>query len=167
MGDDIDLDSARLHQAATSLLASGNSSIHDSLDVSLQPLSKVLEHGGSTGQDDVLVQASSDIDWRSLDDSVNDLGEGSQKVGRVDFGVEEDFRGEETLVSDVEVVFLVCQHVSGCSDHSTHPSSDAVLAGETGKVLVRIGVVLFELFDDILADVGVVLFDLLGSVVVR
>jgi len=37
-----------------------------------------------------------------------------------------------------------------------------VLAGEAGKVLVRVGVVFLELLDDILADIGVVLLDLLG-----
>jgi hypothetical protein len=40
-----------------------------------------------------------------------------------------------------------------------------VFSGESGKVLVWVGVVLLELLDDILADVGVVLLDLLRTTV--
>jgi hypothetical protein len=40
-----------------------------------------------------------------------------------------------------------------------------VFPGESGKVLVWVGVVLFELLDDILTDVGVVLLDLLRTTV--
>jgi hypothetical protein len=40
-----------------------------------------------------------------------------------------------------------------------------VFSGESGKVLVWVGVVLFELLDDILTDVGVVLLDLLRTTV--
>lgn len=37
---------------------------------------------------------------------VDDLGERSEEIGRVDFGVEEDFGSEETFVSYIEGVFL-------------------------------------------------------------
>jgi hypothetical protein len=40
-----------------------------------------------------------------------------------------------------------------------------VFSGESGKVLVWVGVVLLELLDDILADVGVVLLDLLRTTI--
>lgn len=50
-----------------------------------------------------------------------------------------------------------------CLYFATHSASDAVLAREPLKVLVWVGVVLLELFNDILAHVGVVLLDLLGS----
>lgn len=40
-----------------------------------------------------------------------------------------------------------------------------MFSGESGKVLVWVGVVLFELLDDILTDVGVVLLDLLRTTV--
>jgi hypothetical protein len=38
-----------------------------------------------------------------------------------------------------------------------------VLSRESRKVLVRVGIILLELLDDILANVGVVLLDLLGT----
>lgn len=38
-----------------------------------------------------------------MDDAVDDGWERGQEVGRVDFRVEEDFRGEETLVTDIDV----------------------------------------------------------------
>jgi hypothetical protein len=40
-----------------------------------------------------------------------------------------------------------------------------VFSGKSSKVLVWVGVVLFELLDDILTDVGVVLLDLLRTTV--
>jgi hypothetical protein len=40
-----------------------------------------------------------------------------------------------------------------------------VFSGESGKVLVWVGVVLFELLDDVLTDIGVVLLDLLRTIV--
>jgi hypothetical protein len=37
---------------------------------------------------------------------VDDFGEGGEEVGGVNFRVEEDLGGEETLVTDVDRVFL-------------------------------------------------------------
>ena len=54
-----------------------------------------------------LVQASTDIDRRGLNSTVDDLREGRQEIGRVDFRIEEDFRGEEALIPDVHRVLLV------------------------------------------------------------
>ena len=42
------------HVATAGSLAVGNTSIDDVLDITLQPPSKVLEHGGSSGKYDVL-----------------------------------------------------------------------------------------------------------------
>lgn len=42
---------------------------------------------------------------------VDHFGERGEEVGRVDFRVEEDFGGEETLVTDVNRVFL-CERAS-------------------------------------------------------
>ena len=53
-----------------------------------------------------LVQASTDIDRRGLNSTVDDLREGRQEIGRVDFRIEEDFRGEEALVTNVHGVLL-------------------------------------------------------------
>ena len=54
-----------------------------------------------------LVQASTNVDGRRLNGAIDNLRERRQKVGRVDFRVEEDFRGEEPLVPDVHRVLLV------------------------------------------------------------
>ena len=56
-----------------------------------------------------LVQASTDIDRRGLNSTVDDLREGRQEIGRVDFRIEEDFRGEEALVTNVHGVLLRIQ----------------------------------------------------------
>lgn len=151
---------------AAGLLRVGYPSINDVLDVSLQPSSKVLEHGGTTGEDNVLrgalpsarehatstttylVQTPPDIDRTRLNDIVHDLGQGRQEVRTVDLGVEEDFRSQEPFVADINVVF---------------PSRNTVFAGVSRKVLVRIGVVFADFLDDVLADVGVVFLDFLGT----
>jgi hypothetical protein len=86
---------------STLLLASCNSSIHDSFNIPLQPLAEILKHGRTTREDNVLVQSSPDIDRRGLDNSIDNFGEGGQEIGRIDFGIEKDFRGEETFVSDI------------------------------------------------------------------
>lgn len=72
-------------------------------DIALQAAPKVLVQGRSSRQDNVLVEASPDVDGGRLDDTVDNSREGGQEVGGVDFGVEEDFRGEESLVSDIDV----------------------------------------------------------------
>ena len=151
-----------LHQVAAARLAAGNTTVHDGLDIPLQPLAKVFEHGGTARQDNVLVQTSTDVDGRGLDDRVDDFGQGSEEIGRVDLGVEEDFRGEETLVANVQLVFLSSAQVD-IWNKKAHSAGDAVFTLESCKVAIRIPVVFFELFDDILANIGVVLFDLLST----
>jgi len=47
--------------------------IHKLLEITLKPVAKVLEHGGASGEDDVLVQSTSDVNGGLLDDVVNDL----------------------------------------------------------------------------------------------
>lgn len=79
--------------------------------------------------------------------------------------------GEEADTSEEHVASKARRRLSPRSPapaHSplttaTHPSSDRVLSREPRKVLVRVGVVLSELLDNVLADVGVVLLDLLGD----
>ena len=53
-----------------------------------------------------LVQSSAHVDWRRLDDIVDDLRERCQEVRRVDFGVEEDLGSKEAFVADVHRVIL-------------------------------------------------------------
>jgi len=64
-----------------------------------------------------LVKPSSDINRTGLDDSVDDLGKRGQEVGRVDLGVEKDFRGKESFVTDIHVVSL--------KEMSTKPSAQS------------------------------------------
>ncbi len=54
----------------------------------------------------ILIQASTDIDRRGLNSTIDDLREGRQEIGRVDFRVEKDFGGEEALVTNVHGVLL-------------------------------------------------------------
>ena len=118
----------RVGRAYSSLAAARQRScfkpaVDDLLEVPLQALAEVLEHRGSTRQHDVLptglrggkgsildsthlVETSPDIDGRLLDDGVDDFRQGREEVGRVDLGIEEDFGGEETLVADIDGVFL-------------------------------------------------------------
>ena len=48
-----------------------------------------------------LVQASTNVNGRGLNGAIDNLRKWRQKVGRVDFGIEEYFRGEEALVPNV------------------------------------------------------------------
>lgn len=94
------------HQTTALLLATGDTTVDNVLHVTLQTFAKVLEHGRTTREYNVLVQASTSVNRRSLDDVVDNLWKGRQEVGRVDFGIEEDFGGKEALVTNVKVVFL-------------------------------------------------------------
>jgi len=66
----------------------------------------MVKHGRTSREYNILIQSTTNIDRRGLDHLVDDLGERSEEIGRVDFGVEEDFGSEETFVSYIEGVFL-------------------------------------------------------------
>ena len=53
-----------------------------------------------------LVQAPSNVNRRLLDNSIDDLRERGQEVGRVNFRVEKDFRCKEALISDIDAIWL-------------------------------------------------------------
>ena len=53
-----------------------------------------------------LVQASTNVDGRSLNGAIYNLRKWGQEVGRVDFRIEEDFGSEEALVPNVDRVLL-------------------------------------------------------------
>ena len=53
-----------------------------------------------------LIESSTDIDRRLLNDTIDDLREGGKEVGGIDLRVEEYLRREETFVADVDLVFL-------------------------------------------------------------
>jgi hypothetical protein len=48
----------------------------------------------------------------------------------------------------------------------TYPASDAVFPIEPRKVAVRVAVVLFKLFDNVLTDIGVVFLDLFRAAII-
>lgn len=62
-------------------LAGSDSRVNQVLDVSLQPSSEVFVQRASTGQHNVLVESTANIDWRRLDNIVDNSGERGQKVG--------------------------------------------------------------------------------------
>jgi hypothetical protein len=94
------------HQRPRSELTRRNPLIHNPLQVPLQPPPKVVEHRASTRENNVRVESATNVDRRGLDHLVDDFGEGGEEVGGVNFRVEEDLGGEETLVTDVDRVFL-------------------------------------------------------------
>lgn len=151
---------------ATRLLRVCYSSVDNMLDVPLQSPSKVLEHGGSPREYDVLfqesnqtqsnhrtrethlVQAPPHIDRTRLNHIIHHFRQRRQEIRTVDLGIEEDLRRKEPLVADINIVF---------------PARDAMFAGKSRKVLVRIGIVFANFLDDVLTDVGVVFLDLFGA----
>ena len=69
-------------------------------------MSVLMESNGSSHEKTDLVKSSTDINRRLLDYTVDDLGKRRKEVGGVDLWVEEDLRGEESLETDVNFVFL-------------------------------------------------------------
>lgn len=53
-----------------------------------------------------LVETPANIDGRLLNDGVDDLRQGCQEVGRINFGVEKNFGSKEALKANIDRVFL-------------------------------------------------------------
>jgi len=53
-----------------------------------------------------LIQTTTDIYRWALNDVVNNLGERRQEIWWIDFWVEEDFRGQETFITDIDPILL-------------------------------------------------------------
>lgn len=99
-----------------------------------------------------------------MDYGVNHFGKRSQEVGGINFRIEEDLRGQESLIANIDIVFLIMsgQLMVSVALIPTHPSSHTVFASKSSKVLVWIGIILLKLLDDILTNIGVVFFNLFG-----
>lgn len=54
-----------------------------------------------------LVQTAANVNWGRLDHIVHDVGQWCQKVGGVDFRIEENFRSKEPFISDINGVLLL------------------------------------------------------------
>jgi hypothetical protein len=53
-----------------------------------------------------LIQTPTDVDGGLLNNVIHDLGKRGQELRRIDLRVEENFRGEETFIANVNGVFL-------------------------------------------------------------
>jgi len=91
-----------------------------------------------------LVETSSHINWRRLNDIINHVRQGSQKITRIDLGVEEDLRCQKALIPHINRSLL-----------STELLNNVFL--ETLGLTVETG----ELLHDVGTDVAEFLFDLL------
>ena len=83
-----------------------------------------------------------------MNDTIDNFGKRSKEVTGCNFRVKENLWGEEAFKADVDAVL---------------PTGYAMFSFKASKVLVWIGIILAELFDDILAYVTIVLLDLLSD----
>lgn len=138
--DDIDFEGNRLDLSSAQFLAALDAVVDKALDVTLQTLAKIFEHGGTTGEDDVLVETTTGIDGARLDGGIDDVREGVEEIRGEDLGIEEHLGAQETLVADVD-------------------GEGALGDGLNALVLldpfVGLDIILFELLDHVGADVRV------------
>lgn len=146
--DDLNLDGGGLQAASRKTLRALDTLLNGTLQVTLDTTTEILEHGGSSRKNDVLVETTTNIDRAVLDDIVDDGGEGDGEVRGEDLGVEEDLRTQEALITDINLVGLLCDLV------------DALLNLEP---LLGLSIVLTELLGNIRADVAVLLLDALSN----
>jgi hypothetical protein len=99
-GFDTVLDEMRVTRQVT-----GETSVHPLLDITLQAAAKILEHGGATGQHDVVVKCAAAIDRRLENGLVHHLWERCDEVTAEDFRVEEHFWAEKPFVAHVAAVW--------------------------------------------------------------
>ena len=65
-----------------------------------------MRNGGKAWVETDFVQAPTNVNGRRLNGAINDLWKWCQEVRGVDFRIEEYFRGEEALVSNIYRVLL-------------------------------------------------------------
>jgi len=145
--DDVHVDGSGLEATLAELDGLLVTELDKLLHITLEPAAEILEHGGATAQHDVLVETTASIDGARLDGLIDKDGKRSEEVAGEDLGVEEDLRGQETLVTDVDRVGLLGDRISGVVH--TEP-------------LGGVSIVLGELLGDIGADIAVQLLDALG-----
>mmetsp|Transcript_71745 Transcript_71745/g.149801 ORF Transcript_71745/g.149801 Transcript_71745/m.149801 type:complete len:215 (-) Transcript_71745:669-1313(-) len=141
---------------ARELLASGTRRLVGGLDalvdalleLLLQALVEVLVHRAPATEHDLVVQPAACVDGARLDRIIDERREGDQVVGAVHLGAEEYLGREESLVADIALPGLLGDGVDG-----------VVLLDP----LVRLGIVLAVLLDDVWAHVAVRFLDFLGS----
>jgi hypothetical protein len=107
VGDNLNLKRGRLDLTARELLRAKRTLVNNTLNVTVQTATEVLEHGGSSGENDVLVETTTNVNGARLDNLINDLREGSQEIIGEHLGVEEDLGTQETLVANINLVGLL------------------------------------------------------------
>ena len=113
-----------LHHTAARGYTRFESTVNELFEITFQTLTKMSKHGWTTRQNNVLraynqyfgsqirtrmtclIKTATNINWRRLDNSINDFRQRCQEVGWCDFGVEEDFRCQEAFISNIKFVFL-------------------------------------------------------------
>jgi hypothetical protein len=146
--DDLDLNGCGLEAATRELLRELNASLNSALQVALDTATEVLKHGGTAGEDNVLVETTTNVNGAVLDDIVDYSGERDGEVAREDLRVEEDLGTQETLVTNINLVGLL---------------SDLVGAILDLEPLLRFRIILSELLSNVGADVAVLLLDTLSN----
>ena len=148
VGDDVDLERESLDLSTAQLLAPLNPVVNSTLNITLETLAKITEHGRTTRQNNVLVETTTAIDGAALDGVIDNLGERDQKIRGEDLGVEEGLGTQETFVSNVDV---------------EGPLGDGLNSLVLLDPLLTTTVVLPKFLDDIGANVAVSLLDTLGD----
>lgn len=147
MGDDAHVDLGRLNAALRELDGGLSTGVDKALDITLETSPKVLVQGGSSRENDILVEATASIDGAGLDSLIDKDGEGSKEIARVNLGVEEHLGGEETLITYIDGVGLL---------------GDGIRSSVHAEPFLRLAVVLGKLLGNVWADIGVLLLDALG-----
>lgn len=148
VGDNLDIDGAGLQATTRKTLRKLNALLNSALQITLNTATEILEHGSSSRKNDVLVETTANIDGAVLDDVVDNSRKRDGEIRGEDLGVEEDLRTQEALVTDIDLVRLLCDLV------------DALLNSEP---LIGISVILGELLSNIRADIAVLLLNTLGD----
>ena len=105
MGDDFDIHSLGFNPALAEFLTTLDTVVHSPLDVSLQAFAKVLEHGWTTTEHDVLVKTTASIDGAALHSIIHHLRQRSQEVAAEDFGIEEHFGTQEAFIAHINNIW--------------------------------------------------------------
>lgn len=145
MRDDLHIQTTTPCTSAASLTGV-NAVFNKMFDISLQSTAKVLVERRATGKNDILVETTTNIDGRGLNDAIDNCRQGCQEIRGVNLRVEEDFRCKETLVANIDL------------DGSAIGGGDGVLQKPIGLTVVA-----GKFLDNIRADVTVLLLDFLCS----
>lgn len=111
VGNHIHLHTRAAHIASSSSLRVCQASVDEVLQVPLETAVKVRKHGRASREDDASVETSADIDRRCLDGLIDDFGQRCEEIRRVNFRVEEDFRGKKTLIPHIDSVLATSDRV--------------------------------------------------------